>query len=61
MLWEEIGILLNIDPGQIKEVKQSCSNNHIQCCKEIIMQWLQSDETASQEKLMESIKLGKCS
>ena len=58
-LWKEIGILLNIDPSQLEKVKQSCSNDHIRCCKEMIMKWLQSDITASQEKLNTSIKLGK--
>ena len=60
VLWKEIGILLNIDPGQLKEVKQSCSNDSIRCCKEMITKWLQSDKTASQEKLIASINLGKC-
>ena len=59
VLWKEIGILLNIDPGQLEEIKQSCPNNSIRCCEEMIIQWLQSDETASQEKLIASIKLGK--
>ena len=60
VLWKEIGILLNIDQSQLEEVKQSCSNDSIRCCKEIIMKWLQSDKTASEEKFIASIKLGKC-
>ena len=59
LLWKEIGILLNINPDQLEEVKQSYSNDSIRCCKEMILQWLHSDETASQEKLIGSIKLGK--
>ena len=59
VLWKEIGVLLNIDPDQLEEVKQSSSNDSIRCCKEMIMKWLQSDKTASQEKLTKSIKLGK--
>ena len=59
VLWMEVGILLNIAPVQLEEVKQSCSNDSIRCCKKMIMKWLQNDKTASQEKLTSSIKLGK--
>ena len=58
-LWKEIGILLNIDSDQLEEVQQSCSNVSIRCCKVMILKWLQNDKTASQEKLIASIKLGK--
>ena len=51
--------MLNIDPDQLEEVKQSCSNDSIRCCEEMIMKWLKSDKTASQEKLIASTKLGK--
>ena len=51
--------MLNIDHGQLEEVKQFCSNDPIKCCKEMIMKWLQYDKTASQEKLTTSIKMSK--
>ena len=59
-LWMEIGILLNIKPGELEEVKQSCSNDSFRCCKEMTIKWLKCDITAQQEKLIASIKLGKC-
>ena len=55
--WKEIGILLDVDSKQLEELEQTCPNDYIRCCKEMINKWLQSDRNASQKKLFASIKL----
>ena len=55
--WKEIGILLDVDSKQLEELEQTCPNDYIRCCKEMINKWLQSDRNASQNKLIASIKL----
>ena len=57
MHWKEIGILLDVDSEQLDELEQTCPNNFIRCCKEMINKWLQRDRNASQKKLFASIKL----
>ena len=55
--WKEIGILLDVDSKQLEELEQTCPNDFIRCCKEMINKWLQSDRNVSQRKLFASIKL----
>ena len=55
--WKEIGILLDIDSKQLEELEQTCPNDFIRCCKEMINKWLQSDRNVSQRKLFATIKL----
>ena len=55
--WKEIGILLDVDSKQLERLEQTCPNDFIRCCKEMINKWLQSDRNASQNKLIASIKL----
>ena len=57
MHWKEIGILLDVDSKQLEELEQTCPNDFIRCCKEMINKWLQRDRNASQRKLFASIKL----
>ena len=57
MHWKEIGILLDVDIKQLEELEQTCPNDFIRCCKEMINKWLQNDRNASQNKLLASIKL----
>ena len=55
--WKEIGFFLDVDTKQLEELEQTCPNDVIRCCKEMINKWLQSDRNASQKKLCSSIKL----
>ena len=57
MYWKEIGILLDVDSKELEELEQTCPNDFIRCCKEMINKWLKSDRNASQKKLFASIKL----
>ena len=57
MHWKEIGILLDVDSKQLEELEQTCPNDFIRCCKEMINKWLQRDRNVSQKKLFACIKL----
>ena len=50
--WKEIGILLDVDSKQLEELEQTCPNDYIRCCKEMINKWLQSDRNASQKNYL---------
>lgn len=53
--WKEIGILLDVDSKKLEELEQTCPNDFIKCCKEMINKWLQSDRNVSQQKLFASM------
>ena len=53
--WWEIGIFLNIEPGQLEVIKQDNPADSNRCCSVLFMKWLRGTENASWEKMFEAI------
>lgn len=53
--WWEIGIFLNIKPGQLEVIKQDNPADSNRCCSILFIRWLQGTENVTWEKMFEAI------
>ena len=54
--WFEIGILLGLPIGELEDIEAGYPTNVEWCCKQMFKNWLETDITASWEKLLTVIK-----
>ena len=55
--WWEIGIFLNIMPGQLELIKLNNPANANRCCIDLFLKWLQGTDDVTWEKMFEAINL----
>ena len=53
--WWEIGIFLNIKPGQLEVIKSDNPTNANRCCGVVFCKWLQGTKDVTWEKMFEAI------
>ena len=55
--WWEIGIFLNIKPGQLEVIKSDNPADANRCCSVLFIKWLQGTGNITWEKMFEAIDL----
>ena len=53
--WEDIGVYLDIELGQLKIIKKNNPSDASDCCKDLWKKWLEADSDATWEKLFAAI------
>ena len=55
--WQEIGIFLNIQQGQLDVIKSNNPADANGCCRNLFSKWLEHDDNGTWENIFEAIDL----